>query len=733
MAKERGACSLAIANKREGDVTFIVDGTSYIGEGRDIEVAVPSTKTYTAQVALGYIVSVYLACNIAESEGDKQRLLQDIKSLRCLVDLIEESFLAIDTFTDFEKMTKSALKYNSWYVLRDGSTNSVCADEIRIKYSENCYHSVASISLTEATRLEVKNSFVTLITEDSLSHLAHVITDIVKRGNALTVISINGGDIGDLQTLVDDGTLFVLCMPAAPKYFSFIPTIIAGQFLSYFQAIALDKRTQYFTNIIECLDSDIELMASIRELGSAVKAGYLNQGYSVIEIQELHRRLECYVNNRDDASMRNEVKDSLTRLAELSRRTIDTIKHQAKTITVGAVRENSLQSEGFSTSGLIGEQASAVEEIKLPSLELLNDFVLASQRSHKTAYLPEGFEILVSFHGLDESIAYNLINYINDYTGRLGVQQKVRLAQPYDYRQNDTFRSEYWIILTDGNSPELHAHLKDDQYSIFDFSLWDPGDVIKSCFGSAIDQPANYTKAVWSILLGIVLSRKLNFGDSTKKNKSDKFIKRIDFDVLKELHSLIMVLSYIETNKLIENQITYASKLFLTRKNWKSIGSGANYNTAKYAAKHIIKELNRACAFDVLENHKHIDMSAESAILVFISGIWKHGYQEDALSEMKKMLAHNSLPVIVTEVNDNRFDNFSVLVAEGSGETKELGVPVIKLPRVSLKFSYPLNVVLIDKMTNALKSIRDSKNIDLSQKLAVVTIESELAHANLWK
>ena len=54
MAKDRGAYSLAIANKREGDVTFIVSGTLY-WEGRDIEIAVPSTKTYTAQVALGYI------------------------------------------------------------------------------------------------------------------------------------------------------------------------------------------------------------------------------------------------------------------------------------------------------------------------------------------------------------------------------------------------------------------------------------------------------------------------------------------------------------------------------------------------------------------------------------------------------------------------------------------------------------------------------------------------------
>ena len=68
MAKERGAMSLAIANKREGDVTFIVDGTIYIGEGRDIEIAVPSTKTYTAQVILGYILTLYLVSNLLKSD-----------------------------------------------------------------------------------------------------------------------------------------------------------------------------------------------------------------------------------------------------------------------------------------------------------------------------------------------------------------------------------------------------------------------------------------------------------------------------------------------------------------------------------------------------------------------------------------------------------------------------------------------------------------------------------------
>ena len=210
-------------------------------------------------------------------------------------------------------------------------------------------------------------------------------------------------------------------------------------------------------------------------------------------------------------------------------------------------------------------------------------------------------------------------------------------------------------------------------------------------------------------------------------------MQRIDSDTLKEIDTFISALRYLDKNELIEHQIRYAAKMFLTRKNWKSIGSGTNYNTAKYAAKNLIRELGRACAFDVLENHKHIDMSAESAILVFISGIWKHGYQEDTLSELRKMLAHNSLPIILTDLNDNRFDNYSVLVVHGNGETKEVGVPVIKLPRVSLQYSYPLNVRLLDKITEALKLVRDSKSSDLSQILALVSADSELANANLWK
>ena len=734
MAKERGASSLAIANKREGDVTFIVDGTCYIGEGRDIEVAVPSTKTYTAQVVLGYIVSTYLACNIAENEVDKKRLLDDINSLRSLVHSIDESFSAIETFSDFGNITKSALRYQSWYVVRDGSTNSVCADEIRIKYSENCYHSVPSITLTETIRLEVKNSFLIIITEDNLSLLAKSITELVDRGNTIIVISINGGEGLELQGLIELGLLFVIRMPYAPNYFSFIPTIIAGQFLSYFQAIELDKRTDYFTNVLKNLDSELELQSSVNKLGNALKEGYLNQGYSAVEIIELHQRLERFIGNKNDRGLRDEVNDSLIILAEQSRRTIDTIKHQAKTITVGAIREGSFESQSFENKGQNIVEKSINKKNKLSSLEPFEHAILGSEINQRELLsLNKGTEIIISFHGLDESVAYNVINIIKDYASQIGVQLKLRLAQPYDYLQNRSHLNEYWVALSDGSCSESYAYLNDNQFSIFDFSKWDAGSLIRSCFGSAIDESSSYAKAIWSTSIGIVLSRKLVSSDQSAFNNSGELIKRIDAEVLDNLNSLMTVISYLNKDEGIDSQITYASKLFLTRKNWKAIGSGVNFNLAKYAAKHLIKELDRACAFDVLENHKHIDMSAESAILVFITGIWKHGYQEDALSEIKKMLSHNTLTIVVTEINDNRFDNFSVRISEMNGKIKEVGVPVIKLPKAALNFSYPLNVILLDRISEKLKFFRDAKSTELAYKTALVSLDSEASNANLWK
>ena len=45
--------TLSIVNKKKGDITYIVDQNIYLGNGRDVEMSVPSTKTYTCRLVMG--------------------------------------------------------------------------------------------------------------------------------------------------------------------------------------------------------------------------------------------------------------------------------------------------------------------------------------------------------------------------------------------------------------------------------------------------------------------------------------------------------------------------------------------------------------------------------------------------------------------------------------------------------------------------------------------------------
>ena len=47
-------------------------------------------------------------------------------------------------------------------------------------------------------------------------------------------------------------------MPSSTEYFSFIPTIIAGQFLSYFQAVV--KQVEILKNLISNMENETERM-----------------------------------------------------------------------------------------------------------------------------------------------------------------------------------------------------------------------------------------------------------------------------------------------------------------------------------------------------------------------------------------------------------------------------------------------------------------------------------------
>ena len=111
-----------------------------------------------------------------------------------------------------------------------------------------------------------------------------------------------------------------------------------------------------------------------------------------------------------------------------------------------------------------------------------------------------------------------------------------------------------------------------------------------------------------------------------------------------------------------------------------------------------------------MENHKHVDISAEGAILTFIANIWRQGYQSDVKPELEKLVSHNNVPIIVTNIGDQRFDNMRMTINYSFGYSIERVVPIIRLPKLEEIYTFPLNVLLVNKFIDEIRTISSAKD-----------------------
>ena len=61
LVRARGAAVLAIVNRRNSDLVEKADAVLYTSDGRDVEMSVPSTKAFYAQVAAGALLALRVA------------------------------------------------------------------------------------------------------------------------------------------------------------------------------------------------------------------------------------------------------------------------------------------------------------------------------------------------------------------------------------------------------------------------------------------------------------------------------------------------------------------------------------------------------------------------------------------------------------------------------------------------------------------------------------------------
>lgn len=543
-ARELGAYTISIVNKKQGDVTYIVKKNIYLGNGRDVELSVPSTKTYTCHLIMGFILSQQILKIINKKD------LKFIKNLKQILDqnIIEKSIKRISD--NIKKLRIDPTSYKNWAVVYDQSFNSFAALEYRIKLSECCYKSIPYYSIEKFNDLNIKNCLVFYIGSKEID---------INEKNSNYIISISSCKTKNKKT-----QLINLIYKDFIK--NTLESAIALQLTSHHIAIKIDSLSKrkfhhYPKKIVEFVFNKDELLK---------------------------------LKNISDKNFNNIIKDKL-------KRPVDTIKHQAKTITVGALRENS-KNMSYKKNIIINQNKDYYKyffnELKK------NSYIYSDSRNEINKYF-----VCNIIERCNKLYSKNKLFYFRDF-----------LLRDKKNKKNDTF--------------------------------------------------LNFSSTTGNKLIN-------RFDKYTFHELVRLFLKNDNYSLLNE-NRLLEIKNYILKYK--KNYELNLSKHISNFNNVKFLGSGINYLVAKKFANIFSKKMNRTIAYDVIENHKHIDISSEALLIVVASNINRSGFQIDTLSEVEKFISHNNNVILFSNLENNIYDKFI-------NENKNTLPKIIKLPYIDELYS----------------------------------------------
>ena len=642
MASEQGANTLAILNKREGDISYLVDTTLYLGNGRDIEIAVPSTKTYVCHILVGYILTCFLGQEINRDSSD------DYLALKKLIDLPQQLSIIIENFqsNQLAQCLEKFLQIPHWYVVYDSSDSYIAGIEARIKLSECCYQSVPLLSEEEFIDAGVSNAVVIFLAGSSRLKVQKNLDKANKCNNYVVVV-------GDNQiiskVLLPKDSMTKIPYANGPSNLAILPMIINCQLLAYNIALKLDSRQHFFLNLADDIDSQMDCNARLQEILLFEKNDSRMSGYQKEKLDSLRNNISQFLLYSKSESL-DLVKEDLWYLARYSMRPIDTIKHQAKTITVGTQRQKPISSNKSSTifSGI---------QNKLPfSLNSFN-----KQRSNK---LVKAANLTIFLQGekVDFKLLKFMVNFLNG--SRLNFDSLPNFECNFEGDESGNINDIIFLISQKNKRNSNNNGIAKKEK----FSLLNNPETLQLLSQLEINSCKIDQGAILSLLdgLGTCISIMRFLLKTSDNDKLNQYIGMLVDQITTSFH-------HSESSEHKEH-VKKIFQMFKNAKNIKFIGSGENYDAAQYLAALSIKRFNKPFSFDALENHKHIDMSAEALIINLISDILDESYQNDAYSEIEKENAHNNIPVIITNSFDNRFDNMNVEVLKTPCVAKEISL-----------------------------------------------------------
>ena len=364
MARERGAYTLAIVNRRDSDITFKVDGVLYTSTGRDIEMSVASTKAYYSQIAAGSILGLKLAGLVGAKGTDF--IQTEIEHLLMLPSFMKE---VLSRHREIgASAEKLALTKQYWAVVGSGP-NKVSADEIRIKLSELCYKTISSDYVEDKKHIDLSSE--PLIIVCAAGAKGTVIGDIIKdtaifkAHKAAPVVIADEGE-ERFEPYAED----VFHVPQVSPQFAPILNTLVGHIWGYHAALAIHDGSRFLHEVRESIHATLDELAGqgldvyevvLEKTFREKIAGY----YQAFRQRRKSSQFPAAITHASDLTLlfkylagrmpladfemdfglkgtAKNVLDTLFRILgesiNLMSRPVDAIKHQAKTVTVGTSR-----------------------------------------------------------------------------------------------------------------------------------------------------------------------------------------------------------------------------------------------------------------------------------------------------------------------------------------------------------------------------------------------------------
>lgn len=376
-AAGRGASLLGIINKRDSDGDKTIrdagGGVIYTGTGRDVEIAVASTKAFYAQIAAGTVLAMALVRNLAEAQGkavseefDKV-LIEDIKVLHGFQDnpsLVEKMKRLLGDIKDNDHHPlKEAASYwplhrTEWKIV-GGGQSFYAAKEGRIKLGELDYRSFPfDILRGDEPRDVLERSWVVVNLADMegydrefLNKAANRVHELLRKGAAVTVVTHEGdqrfneskfaGYLQGSKKFDGHALLNVVYVPRTSEKFATILNTVVNHSLGYYIAVAMDQRAK---NIADGKYDDVVKDIISGRFNTGFPAEYSMRFFTLYMALRGELSLDAagkYL-GRQQLTMeevRKEFNAFSLKCREKLTRSIDAVLHQAKFVTVGATRQ----------------------------------------------------------------------------------------------------------------------------------------------------------------------------------------------------------------------------------------------------------------------------------------------------------------------------------------------------------------------------------------------------------